>query len=93
MRNAWNYWVCIKDQLSVLFEQRIIENNPSLTDPALTEKFLTEQNMKNFMGWRGASGSDDIEWVGLGLINAYKFTNNKVFLDMDYQWNGARGVK
>lgn len=45
------------------------------------------------MGWRGASGSDDIEWVGLGLINAYKFTNNKVFLDMDYQWNGARGVK
>jgi hypothetical protein len=42
MRNAWNYWVCIKDQLSVLFEQRIIENNPSLTDPALTEKFLTE---------------------------------------------------
>ncbi len=29
-------------------------------------------------------GSDDIEWVGLGLINAYKFTNNKVFLDMDY---------
>jgi hypothetical protein len=49
--------------------------------------------MKNFMGWRGASGSDDIEWVGLGLINAYKFTKNKVFLDMDYQWNGARGVK
>jgi hypothetical protein len=42
MRSTWNYWVCIKDLLSILFEQRVLEQNPTLTDPTLSEKFLTE---------------------------------------------------
>lgn len=79
--------------LDVLFEQRIKENDPELTDTFLTSDFITIGDLKNFMAWRGISGSDDIEWVGIGLVAAYKFTNNPVFLDKDYEWNGARGCK
>lgn len=93
MRNSWNYFVALDSLLDVIFEQRIHENNPELTDTFLTSDFLTVEDLKNFMAWRGVSGSDDIEWVGIGLVAAYKFTNNKVFLDKDYAWNGARGCK
>ena len=79
--------------LGVLFEQRIYENKPDLTDTFLTDKFLTVSDLKNFMAWRGVSGSDDIEWAGLGLVAAYRFTKNPVFLDKEYEWNGARGCK
>ena len=44
------------------------------------------------MVWRGASGSDDMLWVGLALLNLYKETNNLKFFDLDQQQNGARGV-
>ena len=79
------------DLLSILFEQRVIEHNSTLTDSTLSEKMLMkykeyyEMERRKWKWWYLMGG--------LGLINAYKLTNNKVFLDMDYQWNGARGVK
>ena len=93
MRNSWNYFVALDSLLDVIFEERIKENNPELTDTFLTSDFIAIADLKNFMAWRGVSGSDDIEWVGIGLVAAYKFTNNPVFLDKDYEWNGARGCK
>lgn len=93
MRNSWDFWYTVDSLLGVLFEQRIYENKPELSDTFLTDQFLTVGDLKNFMAWRGVSGSDDIEWAGLGLVAAYRFTKNPVFLDKAYEWNGARGSK
>lgn len=93
MRNSWDFWYTVDSLLGVLFEQRIYENKPELSDTFLTDQFLTVGDLKNFMAWRGVSGSDDIEWAGLGLVAAYRFTKNPVFLDKEYEWNGARGSK
>ena len=93
MRSSWNYFYALDSLLDVILEERITENNPELTDTFLTKDFISVGDLKNFIAWRGVSGSDDIEWVGLGLVAAYKFTNDPIFLDKDYQWNGARGCK
>ena len=81
MRNSWDFWSTVDSLLGVLFEQRIYENKPELTDTFLTDKVITDWNLKNIMAWRGVSGSDDIGWAALGLIAAYRFTKNPVFLD------------
>ena len=46
--------------------------------------YLFEFNLKNIMAWRGASGSDDLIWIGLSLLNIYSITKNSTFLEMDY---------
>ena len=44
------------------------------------------------MAWRGAIGSDDLNWIGLALINIYDYSNDYSFIDMESNWSGARGA-
>ena len=42
--------------------------------------------------WRGLSGSDDLGWAGLCLVDAYKMTGRKEYLNCPKKFNGARGA-
>ena len=42
--------------------------------------------------WHGLSGSDDLGWAGICLVDAYKMTNRVEYLRSGKKCNGARGA-
>ena len=74
--DAWAFWIVIIQQCSV----------DSCVKPSHPYD-LELMNLRNFLAWRGLSGSDDVLWACLALMPHSHFS------DMQYHWNGARGVR
>lgn len=74
VRDAWAFWTLMMMQCSLRDCRRLPYD-------------LRSFNLLNTNAWRGLSGSDDVLWATLMLVN------QDDLVDTRYEWCGARGAR